>query len=117
MNKDRFEHDLLEIAIRESLAGRIASSAALVWSRAWPSSGLGRVLAAIAEVWQGLSSAQRIRAGGIAGAVAMTVDRVMALTVPAEPLSAVLPSIVLAVCVAVAVFAAPIARTSEQLRR
>jgi len=47
----------------------------------------------------------------------MIVDRVMALAVPAEPLSAVLPSLVLVACTAAAVCAEPLARAVGQLRR
>jgi hypothetical protein len=107
------EHDLLDVAIRDSITGRIAASAAGVWSRAWRSSTLGRLVTSR----QGLSGAQRIRAIAITGAVAMIVDRAMALAVPAEPLSAVLPSLVLVACTAAAVFAEPLARAVGQLRR
>lgn len=111
------DHDLLDVAIRGSVTGRIASWASDVWSRAWRSSTLGRFVTSRQELWQGLSGAQRIRAIAIAGAVAMIVDRVMALAVPAEPLSAVLPSLVLVACTAAAVFAEPLARAVGQLRR
>jgi hypothetical protein len=111
------DHDLLDVAIRDSITGRIAVSAAGVWSRAWRSSALGAFVASGEELWQGLSGAQRIRAIAIAGAVAMIVDRAMALAVPAEPLSAVLPSLVLVACTAAAVFAEPLARAVGQLRR
>jgi len=111
------EHDILDVAIRDSITGRIAASAAGVWSRAWRSSALGRFVTARQELWQRLSGAQRIRAIAITGAVAMIVDRAMALAVPAEPLSAVLPSLVLVACIAAAVFAEPLARAVGQLRR
>ena len=111
------EHDLLDVAIRDSITGRLAASAAGVWSRAWRSSTLGRLVTSRQELWLGLSGAQRIRAIAITGAVAMIVDRAMALAVPAEPLSAVLPSLVLVACTAAAVFAEPLARAFGQLRR
>ena len=111
------EHDLLDVAIRDSITGRIAASAAGVWSRAWRSSALGAFVTSRQELWQRLSGAQRIRAIAITGAVAMIVDRAMALAVPAEPLSAVLPSLVLVACIAAAVFAEPLARVVGQLRR
>jgi len=117
MNSEPREHDLLDVAIRDSTAGRMAASAADAWSRAWRWSALGAFMASRDQLWQGLSGAQRIRAIAIAGAVAMIVDRVMALAVPAEPLSAVLPSLVLVACTAAAVFAEPLARAVGQLRR
>jgi hypothetical protein len=117
MNPEPREHDLLDVAIRDSITGRVAASAAGVWSRSWRSSRLGAIAASGEELWWGLSGAQRIRAIAIAGAVAMIVDRAMALTVPAEPLSAVLPLLVLVACAAAAVFAEPLARSVGQLRR
>ena len=111
------DHDLLDAAIRDSITGRIAVSAAGVWSRAWRSSALGAFAASGQELWHGLTGAQRVRVIAIAGAVAMIVDRAMALAVPAEPLSAVLPSLVLVACTAAAVFAEPLARAVGQLRR
>jgi hypothetical protein len=55
----------------------------------------------------------------ITGAVAMLVDRAMTLlrARPSDPLSAVLPIGVLALCVAAAAFAEPLARVSERLGR
>jgi len=117
MNPEPRERDLLDVAIRDSVTGRIAASAAVVWSRAWRSSTLGGFMASWQELWQELSGAQRIRAIAVMGAVAMIVDRAMALAVPAEPLSAVLPSLVLVACTAAAVFAEPLARAVGQLRR
>jgi hypothetical protein len=117
MNPEPREHDLLDVAIRDSITGRIVASAAGFWSRAWRWSALGVFVASWGELWQRLSGAQRIRAVAIAGAVAMIVDRGMALAVPAEPLSAVLPSLVLVACTAAAVFAEPLARSVGQLRR
>jgi len=117
MNPEPREPDLLDLAIRGSITGRVAASAAVVWSRAWRTSTFGAVVTSGTEVWRGLSVAQRIRAIGIAGAVAMIVDRAMALAVPPEPLSAVLPSLVLVACAAAAVFAGPLARAVAPLRR
>jgi len=109
--------DLLDVAIRGSVTGRIASWAAGVWTRAWRTSALRAFVASREELWQQLSAAQRIRGIAIGGAVAMIVDRVMALAVPAAPLSAVLPSLVLVACTAAAVCAEPLARAVGQLRR
>jgi len=109
--------DLLAVAIRGSVTGRVASWAAGVWSRAWRMSALRDFVVSREELWQQLSGAQRVRAIAGVGAVAMIVDRVMALAVPAEPLSAVLPSLVLVACTAAAVCAEPLARAVGQLRR
>jgi uncharacterized membrane protein (DUF441 family) len=69
--------------------------------------------------WSSLERAQQIRAVAVAVAIAMLVDRAMTLLLrhPADPLSAVLPVSVLAIGVAVAVCAGPLARLSERLDR
>jgi hypothetical protein len=117
MNQSGLQHDLLDVAIRDSVAGQLVSRAAGVWSRAWPSSKLGVVMAAVTAAWQALTRAQRIRAVGLAGTLAMMVDRVMALAGRTDPLSAVLPVLVLVICAATALLAGPIARASEHVQR
>jgi hypothetical protein len=47
----------------------------------------------------------------------MMVDRVMALAGRTDPLSAVLPVLVLVICAATALLAGPIARASEHVQR
>lgn len=112
-------HDALDAALRESVGGRVASALAAVTSRAWSSSRLRQAIAPAVADWSLLSRAQRIRAVAITIAIAMLVERAMTLLLrrPADPLSAVLPVGVLAVSVAVAACAAPLARLSERLAR
>ena len=117
MNHDGIETDILDLAIRESIAGRIASAAADLWSRAWPSSSTAAVATDAFAVWRQLSSPQKLRSVALMLMCAMAFDRVLALTGPHEPLGAVLPSIVFVVSATFAVFADPIARASERLRR
>ena len=116
---DVSDHDALDAALCESVGGRVASALAAVTSRAWSSSRLRQMIAPVVADWSSLARAQRIRAAAITVAIAMLVDQAMTLLLrrPADPVSAVLPIGVLAISVAVAVCAEPLARLSERLGR
>jgi uncharacterized protein YhdP len=111
--------NVLEIAIRESWTGRLASGAVSMAAKAWPSSDLRRCVTPIAAGWTQLSRAQQIRAAAVTIAVAMLVERAMRWLAPrsSDPMSAVLPIGVLVASLAVAALAAPLARLAERLNR
>lgn len=117
MNRDTRTDDLLDLAIRESLGGRMATSLASAVSRAWAWSSSRRVVAVAATAWQTLEAPQKVRAGASAAAVAMVVHRVMALLGAAERFGAALPLLVLVVSAVIWAFADPIAREWERFRR
>lgn len=117
MNRDTRADDLLDLAIRGSVGGRIVSSLAHAASRAWVWSSSRRVIVVAAADWQALEAPQKVRAVASAGAIAMVVHRTMALLGPAEPLDAVLPALVLVASALTWAFAAPIAREWERLGR
>ena len=110
MTRDPQHDDLLDIAIRGSLGGRLASAAADAGSLAWRSSASRRCVETAISRWNTLSIPQRIRTGALAGAVSMLAHRALAVLGPSEPLGYVVPLVVLAACVAAAAFANPIAR-------
>lgn len=111
--------DALGTSIRESVGGRAASWSVDVASRAWTTSRSRQFVMPVAAGWSQLSRAQQIRTVAIAGVVAMLVDRAMTLVRarPTDPLSAVLPIGVLALCVVVGACAEPLARAAERLGR
>jgi hypothetical protein len=117
MNPDIPQDDLLDLAIRESLGGRLASAAAEASSRAWSWSASRRAMRVVTSNWRTLSIVQQIRTGALIGGVAMVVHRAMAMLGPAEPLGNVVPGLVLVACVLIAALAEPIAREWERLRR
>jgi hypothetical protein len=117
MNRDARADDLLDLAIRGSLAGRIVAALAEAASKAWVWSSSRRVVAVAATSWQALEAPQKVRAGASVVAVAMVVHRTMALLGPAEPFGAALPLLVLVVSAVIWAFADPIAREWERLRR
>ena len=117
MNRHCHDDDLLDLAIRESRGGRLATAIAATVTRAWPSSRLRRLVTAAVTNWRTLGAPQKIRTGALAGAVAMAVHRMAAWLGPAEPLGAVLPFFVFVACAMMAVLAAPIARAGERLKR
>jgi hypothetical protein len=117
MNRQVREDDGLELAIRESVGGRLASAAAGAWSRAWSSSVLAGLVAAEGGRWRTLAAPQKVRMCALTVAVAMVVHLAMAPLGRAEPLVAVLPALVLAACAASALLADPIARAWGRLRR
>ena len=115
MNRDLQHDDLLEIAIRESLGGRLASAAADAVSQAWRSSASRRWADAAISAWNTLTPPQRIRTAALTGAFSMLVHRGLALLGPAEPLGYVVPLVVVVACAIVAALANPIARSWERL--
>jgi hypothetical protein len=117
MNQDLQQADLLDVAIRESLGGRLASAAAEASSRAWSSSASGRVIRVVTSNWRTLAIVQRIRVAAVIGAVGMVSHRALAMLGPVEPLGNVVPWLVLAACALVAALAEPIAREWEHSRR
>ena len=117
MNRDTGADDLLDLAIRESLGGRLASATAEASARAWSSSASRRAMRAVTSNWRALSIVQQIRTGALIGAGAMVVHRAMAMLGPAEPLGHVVPWLVLAACTLIAALAEPIAREWEHIRR
>jgi hypothetical protein len=117
MNRSMPQDDLLDLAIRESLGGRLASATAEASSRAWSSSESRRVMGVVTSNWRALSIVQRIRTGTLIGGVGMVVHRAMAVLGPAEPLGNVVPGLVLVACALIAALAEPIARGWERLRR
>jgi hypothetical protein len=111
------DDDLFDLAIRGSAGGRIISRAAAATSAAWSTSVSRRGVTAAAERWSELTPPTRIRMAALAGAVAVAVQRAMSWLGPAEPLGAVLPSIVLGACAVAAAMAGPIATMSERFRQ
>jgi hypothetical protein len=117
MNQPDSHSDLLELAIRESLAGRLASTAGTAASSAWASSATRQTLRSAALKWQAVTPPTRIRLISLTGAVAVVVHRAMALLGPREPLGAVLPAIVLVSCGLMAALAGPMAQALERIKR
>jgi hypothetical protein len=117
MNREIPQDDVLDLAIRASLGGRLASAAADASSRAWSSSASRRVMAIVTSTRRTLSTSQRIRMGALTGAVAMVIHRGMATLGHVEPLASVLPALVLVACAVVATLAGPIARQWERIQR
>jgi hypothetical protein len=109
--------DLLDLAIRESLGGRVASAMNAAASSAWRVSTTRRGLLAAAAKWRALAPPARIRMVALGGATAMVAHRAMALLGPAEPLGAILPGTVLVACALMAALASPIAQTLERIKR
>jgi hypothetical protein len=117
MNQRLREDDRLELAIRESLGGRLASAAVAAWSRAWSFSVVSSVVAAETGSWRTLEAGQKIRTCALTIAVAMVVHLAMAPLGHDEPLVAVVPGLVLAACAVIAPLADPIARAWGRVRR
>ena len=117
MNRNARADDLLDLAIRGSLGGRIVSSLADAASRAWVWSSSRQVVAVAATNWQALKAPQKVRAGASAGAIASVVHRTMGWLGPAEPLGAVVPVLVFVACALIWALADPIAREWERLGR
>jgi hypothetical protein len=117
MNRQVREDDGLELAIRESLGGRLASAAAGAWSRARSSSVVSSFVATAAGSWRTLGAPQKIRTCALTGAVAMAVHLAMAPLGYHDPLVAVLPGLVIGACAVIAMLADPIARAGERLGR
>ncbi len=117
MNLQMKEKDILDTAIRESLGGRLVSAGAGATARAWSRSVVGRLVDAATTSWRALDARQKIRAGALAGAVAMVIHRAMALLGRDELLGGILPAVVLVLSVAGALLAGPIAREWERFRR
>jgi len=117
MKRDTPADDLLDLAIRQSLGGRIVSALASAAARAWAWSSSRQVAGVAATNWQALQAPQKVRAGASAGMIAMVVHRLMALLGPSEPLGAVVPVLALIACVVIWALADPIAREWERLRR
>ena len=109
--------DLLDRALRESMVGRLASSAGAALLSAWTSSVSGRYARATVAGWRALPPPTRVRTVALAGATAMVVHRAMSRLGPAEPLGAVLPFLVIVACALAALLAGPIARAVERLDR
>ncbi len=116
MSRDILPDDRLDLAIRESLGGRLASAAAAASSDAWSSSASRRVMEVVTSTWRALSTPQRIRTCALIGVVAMVIHRAMARLGPAEPLGNVVPFLVLFGCALATVFAEPVAREWERIR-
>jgi hypothetical protein len=117
MNQPDPRGDLLELAIRESLAGRLASAADTAAATAWSSSATRKALLGADAKWRALTPPTRIRMISLAGAVAVVVHRAMALLGPPEPLGAVLPAVVLVSCGLMAALAGPLAHALERAKR
>jgi hypothetical protein len=117
MKRDTPVDDLLDLAIRESLGGRMVSALASAAARAWAWSSSRRVVGVAATKWQALQPPQKVRAGASAAIIAVVVHRMMALLGPAEPLGAVVPLLALIAGIVIWALAAPIAREWERLRR
>jgi heme A synthase len=117
MNRQLRVSDVLDLAIHESLGGRLASAAAGAGSRAWSFSVVSRLVAAAGASWRTLEAPQKIRTGALTGAVAMAIHLAMAPLGRHEPLVAVVPAVVLVACALFALFAVPIARAWERLGR
>jgi hypothetical protein len=109
--------DLLDRALRESIVGRVASSAGAALLSAWTSSVSGRYARVAVAGWRTLPPPTRVRTVALTGATAMVVHRVMSRLGPAEPLGAVVPFLVIVACALAALFAGPIARAVERLER
>jgi hypothetical protein len=117
MNQHNRADDLLDLAIRGSLGGRIVSALADSTARAWVRSSSRRAVSMAVANWQALEPPQQVRAVASAGAIAIVVHGTMALLGPAEPLGEVLPALALVACALAWAFAAPIASEWERLRR
>jgi hypothetical protein len=111
------ERDLLDRALRESVAGRLASTAAARIVTAWGSSISGHYLFTVTAAWRAVPTPTRVRLVALVGAIAMGVHLAMARLGPREPLGAVVPTVIIAACALSAVFAGPIARASERIAR
>ena len=117
MNRGAHANDLLDLAIRGSVGGRIVSSLANAASRAWGWSSSRRLIVVAATDWQALEAAQKVRAGASVGAIAVAVHRTMSWLGPTEPLGAAVPVLVVVACVVTWALAVPIAREWERLGR
>lgn len=119
MNERTHEADRLEAALLDSAAGRALSAAAGILRRAWASSATRRVSTSALERWSALAPGVRIRAVAIAIASAMITDRAAQLLSgrPADPLSASVPVVVLAIAIVAAVCSEALARVYARVRR
>jgi hypothetical protein len=117
MNRGTRTNDLLDLAIRGSVGGRIVSSLAHAASRAWVWSSSRRVIDVAATDWQALEAPQKVRAGTSVVSIAMVVHRLMSWLGPTEPLGAVVPVLVLIACAVIWALAVPIAREWERFGR
>ena len=117
VNQENQRDDLLDRALRESIVGRLASSAGAVLLSAWTSSVSGRCARATVAGWRALPPPTRVRTVALTGATAMLVHRAMSRLGPPEPLGAVVPFIVIVACALAALFAGPIARAFERPER
>src|SRR5262249_21287533 len=75
MNRDTRADDLLDLAIRGSLGGRIVSALAGSTAKVWGWSSARRVVSMAAANWQALEAPQKVRAVASAGAIAMVVHK------------------------------------------
>lgn len=117
MNQGNQPDDLLDRALRGSIAGRLASAAGAALSPAWTSSVSRRYASAAVAGWRALPPPKRVRTIALTGATAMLVHRAMSRLGPAEPLGAVVPFLVIVACALAALLAGPIARATERFEQ
>jgi hypothetical protein len=117
MKRDTPADDLLDLAIRESLGGRMVSALASAAAKAWAWSWSREAVGMAATTWRTLQAPQKVRAAASAGMIAVVVHRLMARLGPPEPLGAVVPILVFIACFLIWALADPIAREWERLRR
>lgn len=110
------EAGVLEEALLESVVGRAAGAARDLAAGSWTRSATRRFVMRARAGWNALVPAERLRVGAGVGAVAMIVDRLLALTVRAAPLSWVLPVVVFVACAAAAAASERIVRLGSRRR-
>jgi len=110
------ETGVLEEALLESVVGRAAAAARDRAAGSWTRSMTRRFAVRARAEWNALAPAERLRIGAGVGAVAMIVDRLLALTVRSAPLSWVLPVVVFVACAAAAAASERIVRLGSRRR-
>lgn len=118
MSERAHEADRLEAALLDSVAGRALAAAARTSRRAWASSATRRLSTSALEWWLSLTPAVRIRAVAVAASSAMITDRAAQLFSgrPADPRSASVPVVVLAIAIVGAACSEALARFYARVR-